>query len=98
MGSFGEVTNFGHGFKSQFLFDPKYTNLNHGMCPIVKLLCPLQPHALLLASLGFDILRDMHILRHSRVTIVDLTNKSCRLIWQLSTSCPQCSSRVPEIG
>lgn len=32
MGSFGEVTEFGHGFKSQFLFDPKYTNLNHGMC------------------------------------------------------------------
>ena len=31
MGSFGEVTEFGHGFKSQFLFDPKYTNLNHGM-------------------------------------------------------------------
>ncbi|KAK5227057.1 hypothetical protein LTR72_003047 [Exophiala xenobiotica] len=30
MGSFGEVTEFGHGFKSQFLFDPKYTNLNHG--------------------------------------------------------------------
>ncbi len=31
MGSFGEVTEFGHGFKSHFLFDPKYTNLNHGM-------------------------------------------------------------------
>ncbi|KAJ9608148.1 hypothetical protein H2200_007136 [Cladophialophora chaetospira] len=30
MGSFGEVTEFGHGFKAQFLFDPKYTNLNHG--------------------------------------------------------------------
>ena len=31
MGSFGTVTDFGHGFKAQFLFDPKYTNLNHGM-------------------------------------------------------------------
>ncbi|KIY00339.1 uncharacterized protein Z520_04024 [Fonsecaea multimorphosa CBS 102226] len=30
MGSFGEVTELGHGFKAQFLFDPKYTNLNHG--------------------------------------------------------------------
>lgn len=30
MGSFGEVTEFGHGFKSHFLFDLKYTNLNHG--------------------------------------------------------------------
>ncbi|KIX02100.1 uncharacterized protein Z518_08039 [Rhinocladiella mackenziei CBS 650.93] len=30
MGSFGEITEFGHGFKSHFLFDPKYTNLNHG--------------------------------------------------------------------
>ncbi|EXJ72926.1 uncharacterized protein A1O5_04075 [Cladophialophora psammophila CBS 110553] len=30
MGSFGEVTEFGHGFKAQFLLDPKYVNLNHG--------------------------------------------------------------------
>lgn len=30
MGSFGEVTEFGHGFRSQFMFDSKYTNLNHG--------------------------------------------------------------------
>lgn len=30
MGSFGEVTEYGHGFKSHFLFDLKYTNLNHG--------------------------------------------------------------------
>jgi hypothetical protein len=36
MGSFGEVTEFGHGFKSQFLFDPKYTNLNHGTSPRSK--------------------------------------------------------------
>lgn len=31
MGSFGEVTEFGHGFRAHFLHDPKYTNLNHGM-------------------------------------------------------------------
>ncbi|EHY57678.1 hypothetical protein HRR83_005414 [Exophiala dermatitidis] len=30
MGSFGEVTEFGHGFRAHFLFDSKYTNLNHG--------------------------------------------------------------------
>ncbi|EXJ95033.1 hypothetical protein A1O1_00151 [Capronia coronata CBS 617.96] len=30
MGSFGDVTEFGHGFRSHFLFDSKYTNLNHG--------------------------------------------------------------------
>jgi hercynylcysteine S-oxide lyase len=30
MGSVGELNEYGHGMKSQFLFDPKYTNLNHG--------------------------------------------------------------------
>jgi hypothetical protein len=30
MGSFGEINEYGHPMKSQFLFDPKWTNLNHG--------------------------------------------------------------------
>ncbi|ETN45268.1 uncharacterized protein HMPREF1541_09099 [Cyphellophora europaea CBS 101466] len=30
MGSFGELNDYGHAMKSQFLFDPKWTNLNHG--------------------------------------------------------------------
>ncbi|RMZ87739.1 hypothetical protein DV736_g5030, partial [Chaetothyriales sp. CBS 134916] len=30
MGSFGELNDYGHAMKAQFLFDHKYTNLNHG--------------------------------------------------------------------
>jgi hypothetical protein len=33
MGSFGELNDYGHAMKSQFLFDPKWTNLNHGTYP-----------------------------------------------------------------
>ncbi|RMD40490.1 hypothetical protein DV735_g4623, partial [Chaetothyriales sp. CBS 134920] len=30
MGSFGELNDYGHAMKALFLFDNKYTNLNHG--------------------------------------------------------------------
>jgi len=30
MGSVGQVTPLGHPMRSNFLFDTKYTNLNHG--------------------------------------------------------------------
>ena len=30
MGSVGQLNDYGHAMKSQFLFDPKYINLNHG--------------------------------------------------------------------
>ncbi|KIV97850.1 hypothetical protein PV10_01555 [Exophiala mesophila] len=69
MGSFGEVTEFGHGFRSHFLHDLKYTNLNHGSFGTYSL--PVRN-----ALRGYQKLAESAPDRFLRYQYVDLLNKS----------------------
>jgi hypothetical protein len=91
MGSFGELNDYGHAMKSQFLFDPKWTNLNHG-----GFYPPLRENMYSRCVTHDRIYVKRGVAYRSHCSLKPDADSVARIVWNVSTTRAQRLARIPE--